>query len=66
MFQLFMLIIFMSISTIACADSSLSYGPFQGVDLNALSVSHRETITQASEDFDLVKKEKNTEICRRR
>jgi hypothetical protein len=58
MFQLFISIILMSIATIVSADSSLSYGPFQGVDLSALSVSHRETLTQASEDFDLVQKGK--------
>jgi hypothetical protein len=58
MFQLFISIILISISTIASANSSLSFGPFQGVDLNALSVSHRETIIQASEDFDLVQKGK--------
>jgi hypothetical protein len=58
MFQIFISIILMAISTIASANSSLSFGPFQGVDLSALSVSHRETIAQASEDFDLVQKGK--------
>lgn len=40
------------------ADSSLAFGPFQGIDLSVLSPSQRETITQASEDFDLVQKGK--------
>ena len=58
MFRLVISLILICVSPFVSADSSLSFGPFQGVDLSVLSPSQREIISQASEDFDRVQKGK--------
>ena len=58
MLRLTVLLILVFLSTFARAAPPLSFGPFQGVDLSVLNPSQRETITQASEDFERVLKGK--------
>ena len=58
MLRLAALPILVFLSTFAHADAPLSSGPFQGVDIGALSPSQREAIIQASEDFEQVLKGK--------
>jgi len=58
MLRLTIIAILVIVSTLARAAPPLSFVPFQGVDLSALSPSQRKTIIQASEDFERVLKGK--------
>ena len=58
MHRLTLILILLALSATAQADTWLQFGPFQGADLSILGPAQRETIIQASEDFDLALKGK--------
>lgn len=54
MIRFISLLFLLALATVARAEPTLNFGPFQGVDLAILGPEQREIITQASTDFDLV------------